>query len=68
MSGFCRRSFCQLYHSLTEDVKVAGRSAVAGWPASSTRRVSAVGPQVLLLNVPVPRKVLWYQGHRSSRR
>src|SRR4051812_32428895 len=62
IAGFFRRSFCQLYHSLTDEVMVAGRPAVAGCPGSSTRSVSCVGPQVLDRNVPVPRKVLWYQG------
>ncbi len=30
MSGFCRRSLDQLYHSLTDEVNVAGRFVVDG--------------------------------------
>ncbi|GAA1223779.1 hypothetical protein GCM10009578_078010 [Streptomyces rhizosphaericus] len=30
MSGFFRRSFDQLYHSLTDEVKVAGSALVDG--------------------------------------
>src|SRR5689334_2347797 len=61
MFGFWRRSLCQLYHSLTEDVMVAGSPAIAGWLRSSIFSVSEVGPQLLLWKVPVPRKVSWYQ-------
>src|SRR5260221_4881704 len=61
MSGFCRRSFSQRYHSFGEDLKVPGRWRVAGCLRSSTRRIADVGLQVLLTYWPDPRKVLWYQ-------
>lgn len=66
MSEFCRRSFFQLYHLLTDEVIVAGRCTVTGWGGSSILSVSAVGSQVLSRNVPVPGNVLWYQGQSAE--
>ena len=57
MFGFCRRSLLQLYHSLTEEVNVAGSRAWTGGPVLD-RSVTRVGPQVLVWNAPVPRNVL----------
>ena len=61
MFGFWRRSLCQLYHSLTDEVNVSGRFLVAGLVWSSTRRTAVVGPQVLDTKSPLPRNWLWYQ-------
>jgi hypothetical protein len=58
MSGFCRRSRLQEYHSLTDDWMVAGSPAVDACVVFSMRNVSAVGPQVLVWNADEPRKVL----------
>lgn len=58
MSGFCRRSLLQEYHSLNDDAKVAGSAWVAGWVRLSTRIVTRVGSQVLVWKEPEPRNVL----------
>ncbi len=47
MFGLCRRSFCQLYHSLTDERNVAPVFTSDGCERFSVRRVTAVGPQVL---------------------
>lgn len=58
MSGLLRRSLLQLYHSLTDEVNVAGRCVVEGWVRSSTRSTALVGPQVLERKFPLPRNWL----------
>ena len=53
MFGFCRRSLLQEYHSLTDEVKVAGsRSGGRVGRGSRSCSVTAVGPQVLVPNAP----------------
>ena len=66
MFGFCRRSLDQLYHSLTDEVNVAGRFVVDGCVRSSTFRTAVVGPQVLVLKLPLPRNGLWYHGQVAA--
>jgi hypothetical protein len=66
MSELARRSLDQPYHSLTEEVNVAGRPAVEGCVLSSVRSTAVVGPQVLVRKFPLPRKVLWYQGQEPA--
>lgn len=58
MSGLVRKSVFHPYHSLTAEVKVAGRRAVAAWVLFSTLKMAEVGPQVLVLKDPQPRNWL----------
>ncbi len=55
MSGLPRRLFSHAYHSLTDEVKVAGSETVAGCVRSSVRSTAVVGPQVFDLKFPLPR-------------
>ena len=57
MLALLRRSFCQLYHSLTDERNVAPVFTRDGCERFSARNVTAVGSQVLVANRPVPRKV-----------
>src|SRR5882757_4735081 len=66
MFAFARRLLDQLYHSLTDEVKVAGRFLVEACVRSSTFRTSEVGPQVFVAKLPVPRNVLWYHGQADA--
>jgi hypothetical protein len=65
MSALFRRSFCQLYHSLTDDPNVAPVFTSDGCDRFSALSVTAVGPQVFDLNRPVARKVLLNHGPRA---
>ncbi len=58
MFWLVRRSFDQLYHSLTDEVNVAGSPVVEGWVRSSVLSTDVVGPQVFDRKLPLPRNWL----------